>query len=108
MPALEMQVTERKAREKSKPKPARASGGLYFGAPKMVEAGTEKPIKVKAPKKNDPALAAKARELRDRWLEQVNATGGAPLLGQGKYDVSRPLQNVSEVSRQTRLLERAA
>jgi hypothetical protein len=49
-----------------------------------------KPKREKKPKqKNDPKLIAAARELRDRWLEQVN---GAPLLSQGKYDVSRPLQ----------------
>jgi len=39
--------------------------------------------------KNDPRLVAAARELRDRWLEQVNAT---PVLSQGKYDVSRQLE----------------
>jgi hypothetical protein len=37
--------------------------------------------------KTDPALVAKARELRDRWLEQLNQQ---PLLGNGKYDVARP------------------
>jgi hypothetical protein len=41
----------------------------------------------RAPKlKVDPALLAKARELRDRWLEHVNS--GAMLLeSAGKYDV---------------------
>ncbi len=29
-----------------------------------------------------------SRELRDRWLEQINAT---PLLAHGKYDVSRAI-----------------
>ncbi|HEY7089012.1 MAG TPA: hypothetical protein VH518_13035 [Tepidisphaeraceae bacterium] len=33
-------------------------------------------------------LAAAARELRDRWLEQVNAT---PLVSQAKYEVSRAM-----------------
>jgi hypothetical protein len=33
-------------------------------------------------------LAAAARELRDRWLEQVNAT---PLVSQAKYDLSRAM-----------------
>jgi hypothetical protein len=42
--------------------------------------------------KNDPKLIAAARELRDRWLEQVNAPGGnALLVGCGKYDVSRAI-----------------
>jgi hypothetical protein len=39
--------------------------------------------------KNDPKLVAAARELRDRYLEQINST---PLLAQGKYDVSRALE----------------
>jgi hypothetical protein len=39
--------------------------------------------------KADPALVAKARELRDRWLERVNAPGGTSVLSSsGKYDVS--------------------
>jgi hypothetical protein len=39
--------------------------------------------------KINPQLAAKARELRDRYLEQVNER---PLLAPGgKYDVSRTM-----------------
>jgi hypothetical protein len=35
-----------------------------------------KPKRERAPKQNvDPAFLAKARELRDRWMEQVNAGG---------------------------------
>jgi len=41
--------------------------------------------------KNDPKLVAAARELRDRYLEQINTT---PLLSQGKYDVARALSAV--------------
>jgi hypothetical protein len=41
--------------------------------------------------KADPVLVAKARELRDRWLEQVNAHGEAPSAQGGKYDISRQL-----------------
>jgi len=41
--------------------------------------------------KNDPKHVAAARELRDRWLEQVNA-GQVLEAGQGKYEVSRALQ----------------
>jgi hypothetical protein len=41
--------------------------------------------------KNDPALAAKARELRDRWMERLNQHP-ATLLGAGKYDVARLIQ----------------
>jgi hypothetical protein len=38
--------------------------------------------------KNDPKLVAAPRELRDRWLERVNANASA-LAGRRKYDVSR-------------------
>ncbi len=41
--------------------------------------------------KNDPKFVAAARELRDRYLEQMNTS---PLLSQGKYDVSRTLSEV--------------
>ena len=37
-----------------------------------------------------PAVVAKARELRDRWLEEVNA-GRAVLGATAKYDASRAL-----------------
>jgi hypothetical protein len=47
-----------------------------------------KPPRVKT--KCDPELVAAARELRDRWLERVNA-GEHLLAGDGKYDVSRAL-----------------
>ena len=42
--------------------------------------------KVKA--KHDPQHVAMARELRDRWLERVNADPSL-LLSVGKYEVSR-------------------
>jgi len=54
--------------------------GARFGPPPandLPEPALEKPPKparVKNPKvKNDPKLVAAARELRDRWLERVNA-----------------------------------
>ena len=48
-----------------------------------------KPKKQPKPRaKNDPKLVAAARELRDKYLEQINTT---PLLPAGKYDVSRAL-----------------
>jgi hypothetical protein len=67
--------------------------GLWFASSSATPAG-EQPRRVKKEKvKADPAHVAKARELRDRWLEQINASGGAVLSqgGQGKYDVSRQL-----------------
>jgi Acetyltransferase (GNAT) family len=76
-----------------------ASGGLRFGPVVIAKAedvvakapfdraqGREKKEAVK----NDPRLVAAARELKDRWLEQVNAT---PMIAMGKYEVSRTLEN---------------
>jgi hypothetical protein len=49
--------------------------------------------------KNDPKLAAAARELRDRYIEQINSGGGPGMLlppysggACSKYDVSRALE----------------
>jgi hypothetical protein len=51
-----------------------------------------KPKKPRAPRqKNDPKYVAAARELRDRYLEQVNADRLLPAAN-GKYDVSRQLE----------------
>ncbi len=62
-----------------------ASGGLRFADPKPVASPIEKP-KPEPKRKNDPRLVAAARELRDRWLEQVNRN---PLLSCARYDVTR-------------------
>jgi hypothetical protein len=48
--------------------------------------------------KNDPRLVAAARELRDRWLEQVNREGFA--LPAGKYDVSRSIEAAQTEAKQ--------
>lgn len=70
------------------------SGGLRFGPPATV--AEAKPPKVKharsrMPKqKNDPRYVAAARELRDRYLEELSA-GTLQLESAGKYDVSRQL-----------------
>ena len=40
---------------------------------------------------NGPRLVAAARELRDRWLERVNADASA-LVSEAKYDVSRRVE----------------
>jgi len=51
-----------------------------------------KPKRQKRPKqKNDPKYIAAARELRDRYLEQINAGLLLPPAAQGKYDVSRQI-----------------
>jgi Acetyltransferase (GNAT) family len=82
------------------PPKAIASGGLRFGPAVIAKA---EDVAAKAPfdkaqgrekketVKNDPRLVAAARELKDRWLEQVNAT---PLIGTGKYEVSRTLSRI--------------
>jgi hypothetical protein len=76
-----------------------ASGGIRFGPAAPVtppeSAKVEKKVRAKKPKaKNDPKLAAAARELRDRYLEHVNA-GGMMLEAAGKYDVTRALPGAS-------------
>lgn len=63
-------------------------GGLRFGTRKSAEAAR---AERRAKAKHDPQLAAAVRELRDRWLERVNAHPESPLLDAGKYDVSRTI-----------------
>jgi len=46
-------------------------------------------------RKNDAALVAKARELRDRWLERVNSGEYLPQAS-GKYDLRRCLPAVNQ------------
>ncbi|MGB7156530.1 MAG: hypothetical protein WBD40_00605, partial [Tepidisphaeraceae bacterium] len=62
------------------------------GAPKPQGEKVEKPKTPRVKLKIDPALVSKARELRDRYLEQANELRliGTPM-GRGKYDVSRTL-----------------
>ena len=59
------------------------AGGLRFALPKPAAAARAAECSGETPKphvkprvKHDPKLIAAARELRDRWLEQVNAPGG--------------------------------
>jgi hypothetical protein len=40
--------------------------------------------------KNDPRLVAAARELKDRWLEEINSGRYLPMAN-GKYDLARTL-----------------
>ena len=71
--------------------PSAPTGGFWFAPPTPVApVPIEKPPReAKVKVKNEPRLVAAARELRDRWLEQVNAR---PLLASGKYDVSRVIE----------------
>jgi hypothetical protein len=65
-----------------------SAGGLFFGAARpAAKAKVQRAPKQKV--KVAPELVAKARELRDRYLEQVNAR--LLLAPGGKYDVSRAL-----------------
>jgi hypothetical protein len=41
--------------------------------------------------KNDPRLVAAARELKDRWLEEINSGRYLPM-GNGKYEISRQIE----------------
>jgi hypothetical protein len=91
----------KKAKVVEAPAPVRRNG-LMFDIPRQGEPLPETKVKEPKPKAEkikrvcDPRLVSAARELRDRWLEQVNAT---PLIGQGKYDVSRAILQAPQVER---------
>lgn len=96
--------TVKKSRPKKESKPVQVhhpgslnAGGLRFGppepSPEEKKAEAEKRKAEKKPKqKNDPRLVAAARELRDRYTEQINAGLLLPPSACGKYDVSRALE----------------
>ena len=65
--------------------------------PVVAKSKREKTPKAKA----DPKLVAAARELRDRWLERVNAS---PMVTQGKYDVSRSIDATASIGVNTKAL----
>lgn len=77
-------------------------------APELVEPTPEKPKKPKKPKqKNDPKYIAAARELRDRYLEEVNTGRLLPPAAYGKYDVSRQLDAAPTQLQTSNLLDAA-
>jgi hypothetical protein len=85
----------RKRREAAAPVKPRLAvlTGFSFDSEATPPAAAPKPKKAPRPcVKNDPRLIAAARELRDRWLEHVNA-GPSALAGEGKYDVSRRIDS---------------
>jgi hypothetical protein len=106
---------ERKTKAKSAVRgPQKPRGGLWFAPPEPppltkeeVKAAKEAEKKAKAEEKkrqrrtkqkNDPKYVAVARELRDRYLEDINSAGDGMLLppaAHGKYDVSRQLPHGS-------------
>jgi hypothetical protein len=75
-----------------------AMSRMSFAAPaapvETVEPTRPKRAKVKA----DPELIAKARELRDKYLEQANEAVGM-IASAGKYEVSRQVEKPSETKR---------
>lgn len=78
------------------PKPV-LRGFSFASAPKPAEPAAittpaAKPKRTPKPKrKNDPQLVAAARELRDRWLDEVNAGRYLPTAANAKYDVTRQI-----------------
>jgi N-acetylglutamate synthase-like GNAT family acetyltransferase len=78
--------------------PSQPLRGFVFQSAIVPPAPAEKPKPEKRQRvKNDPKYIAAARELRDRWLERVNASGGASILmSSGKYDVGRALESASQ------------
>ncbi len=87
---------------------------VQFGPPsakvvvdEVVQVHSAKPKRKKV--RADPAHVAAARELRDRWLERVNAEPSS-LLSQPRYDVSRALPEsgpATMAAKATPLLEAA-
>lgn len=73
-----------------------AAGGMWFASTEPPPTALAIPKKKREKAKHDPKLVAAARELRDRWLEQVN---NATLRRRGKYDVSRVIAAQERPSR---------
>jgi len=68
----------------------------------------KRPRNAKPRAKNDPKHIAAARELRDRYLEQINTPGERMLpAAHGKHDVSRQLQAAATELKHTPLLKAA-
>ncbi len=98
--AAETAAEKRQGRRRGKRQPAVAvnpkaiaRGGLRFAptepAPDPAAVRAAQPKRQK--RKNDPRYVAAARELRDRYLEEMNARLLLPPAASGKYDVSRSL-----------------
>jgi hypothetical protein len=87
LPAPRSQPTLKTKSQAAKDKPQQFLCGFQFASPKPIAAEKRERAK-RVKQKNDPRLIAAARELRDRWLEQVNS---GQVSGEGKYDISRQL-----------------
>ncbi|HQY87947.1 MAG TPA: hypothetical protein PK402_04765 [Tepidisphaeraceae bacterium] len=81
----------------NKSKLPRIGRAMMFAPPAAAPATTAPTVKqpkVKSPKvkkKNDPEKVKAARYLRDRYTEEINR--GEYLVSNGKYDVSRLIEN---------------
>jgi hypothetical protein len=82
------------------------AGGLWFAVPQTPASEPKPKREPKQKVKNDPRLVAAARELRDRWLEQVNSGHSLPEAA-GKYDVSRQIQRRQDATENLPLLPAA-
>lgn len=95
VPGAEVEKKPRKSKTPAVPvRPP--SRGVWVAPPaptkEQLAAAKKEKAKEKAPKfKNDPKLVAAARELRDRYIDQINAGLLLPPSACGKYDVSRQL-----------------
>lgn len=83
-----------KKKRKKKVAPKRPNGGLWFAPPEPTtqekKAAKAAARKAKPKMKNNPKYVAAARELRDRFLEEVESNPSL-LMSSGKYDVRRQL-----------------
>jgi len=72
-------------------RPSAGHTPVVSAPPPAPPASAPKPKREPRPKaKNDPKHVAAARELRDRWMEEINAGRYLPV-SNGKYEVSRAL-----------------
>jgi hypothetical protein len=91
-------------RAKAVAKPmALGRNGLIYEIPRPGETLPEakgaiqtRPKVKRAKRACDPRLVSAARELRDRWLEHVNAS---PIVANGKYDVTRTIADKTATGR---------
>jgi GNAT superfamily N-acetyltransferase len=86
------------------PKPRNVLCGLSFSLPKEAPPPKQKPAP-KPRQKNNPKLVTAARELRDRWLEQVNSSEHPQ--ARGKYEVGREIEQAALPAHPMRLLHAA-
>ena len=111
-------ATSRKQAKRETPPPPTMITGIRSGglrlSPEVVEppapvetVAATKAAKPKRVKKAAPELAAKARELRDRWMEAADR-GDRVALPAAKYDVGRRLPDPAFVAGLPLLVENAA